>query len=459
MDGVSLHFSNQAMQLNTLTAISPVDGRYRRQVEKLAPYFSEFGLIRYRIRIEVEYFIALCELPLPQLEGFDKAIYADLRALYLDFTETDALRIKEIESVTNHDVKAVEYFIKEKLKDKQLDSYLEFIHFGLTSQDVNNTSIPLSLKEAITDEILPTFDEVVVKLKALAEEWKHIPMLARTHGQPASPTRLGKEFGVFIERLEKQLTMIQAIPYAAKFGGATGNFNAHHVAYPDIDWVAFGNNFVNETLGLSRSQLTTQIEHYDMLAALMDTFKRLNTILIDLDRDVWTYVSMEYFKQKIKAGEVGSSAMPHKVNPIDFENSEGNLGIANAVFEHLSAKLPISRLQRDLTDSTVLRNLGVPLGHTIIGWKALLRGLGKLDLNETAFYADLDNNWAVVAEAIQTILRREAYPQPYEALKALTRKNEKITSNTIAEFIDCLEVSEAIKEELRAISPFSYTGV
>ncbi|WP_028524611.1 adenylosuccinate lyase [Runella limosa] len=447
------------MQLNTLTAISPVDGRYRRQVEKLAPYFSEFGLIRYRIRIEVEYFIALCELPLPQLEGFDKTIYTDLRALYLDFTEADALRIKEIESVTNHDVKAVEYFIKEKLKDKQLDSYLEFIHFGLTSQDVNNTSIPLSLKEAITDEILPTFEEVVVKLKALAEEWKHIPMLARTHGQPASPTRLGKEFGVFIERLEKQLLMIQAIPYAAKFGGATGNFNAHHVAYPDIDWVAFGNTFVNETLGLSRSQLTTQIEHYDMLAALMDTFKRLNTILIDLDRDVWTYVSMEYFKQKIKAGEVGSSAMPHKVNPIDFENSEGNLGIANAVFEHLSAKLPISRLQRDLTDSTVLRNLGVPLGHTIIGLKALLRGLGKLELNETAFYADLDNNWAVVAEAIQTILRREAYPQPYEALKALTRKNEKITSNTIAEFIDCLEVSEAIKEELRAISPFSYTGV
>ena len=447
------------MQLNTLTAISPVDGRYRRQVEKLAPYFSEFGLIRYRIRIEVEYFIALCKLPLPQLEGFDQSIYTDLRALYLDFTETDALRIKEIESVTNHDVKAVEYFIKEKLKDKQLDSYLEFIHFGLTSQDVNNTSIPLSLKEAITDEIIPTFEEVITKLKALAEEWKHIPMLARTHGQPASPTRLGKEFGVFIERLEKQLAMIQAIPYAAKFGGATGNFNAHHVAYPEIDWVAFGNIFVNETLGLSRSQLTTQIEHYDMLAALMDTFKRLNTILIDLDRDVWTYVSMEYFKQKIKAGEVGSSAMPHKVNPIDFENSEGNLGIANAVFEHLSAKLPISRLQRDLTDSTVLRNLGVPLGHTIIGLKALLRGLGKLELNETAFYADLDNNWAVVAEAIQTILRREAYPQPYEALKALTRKNEKITSNTIAEFIDCLEVSEAIKEELRAISPFSYTGV
>lgn len=447
------------MQLNTLTAISPVDGRYRRQVEKLAPYFSEFGLIRYRILIEVEYFIALCELPLPQLKDFDKTLYTDLRALYGEFSEVDARMIKEIESVTNHDVKAVEYFIKEKLKNKQLESFLEFIHFGLTSQDVNNTSIPLSLKDALQAEIIPLFEEVITKLKALAEEWKHIPMLARTHGQPASPTRLGKELGVFVERLEKQLLMLKVVPFAAKFGGATGNFNAHHVAYPDIDWVAFGNQFVNETLGLSRSQLTTQIEHYDMLAALMDTFKRLNTILIDLDRDVWTYVSMEYFKQKIKAGEVGSSAMPHKVNPIDFENSEGNLGIANAVFEHLAAKLPISRLQRDLTDSTVLRNLGVPLGHTVIGLKALLRGLGKLELNEQAFYADLDNNWAVVAEAIQTILRREAYPQPYEALKALTRKNEKITSNTIAEFIDNLDVSDSIKEELRAISPFSYTGV
>lgn len=447
------------MQLNSLTAISPIDGRYRRQVEKLAPYFSEFGLIRYRILIEVEYFIALCELPLPQLKDFDKALYADLRALYGQFSEDDALMIKEIESVTNHDVKAVEYFIKEKLKDKHLEQFLEFIHFGLTSQDINNTSIPLSLKDALKDAIIPIFEEVITKLKALAEEWKHIPMLARTHGQPASPTRLGKEFGVFVERLEKQLDMLKTVPFAAKFGGATGNFNAHHVAYPDIDWVAFGNHFVNDLLGLSRSQLTTQIEHYDMLAALMDTFKRLNTILIDLDRDIWTYVSMEYFKQKIKAGEIGSSAMPHKVNPIDFENSEGNLGIANAIFEHLSAKLPISRLQRDLTDSTVLRNLGVPLAHTVIALKALMRGLGKLELNERAFYADLENNWAVVAEAIQTVLRREAYPQPYEALKNLTRKNEKITANAIAEFIDSLDVSDEIKEELRAISPFSYTGV
>ena len=456
---VSLCFRTQAMQLNSLTAISPVDGRYRRQVEKLAPYFSEFGLIRYRILIEVEYFIALCELPLPQLKDFDKTLYADLRALYGEFSEKDAQMIKEIESVTNHDVKAVEYFIKEKLKDKNLGEFLEFIHFGLTSQDINNTSIPLSLKDALKAEIVPMFEEVLAKLKALAEEWKHIPMLARTHGQPASPTRLGKEFGVFTERLEKQLDMLKAVPFAAKFGGATGNFNAHHVAYPDIDWVAFGNHFVNDLLGLSRSQLTTQIEHYDMMAALMDTFKRLNTILIDLDRDIWTYVSMEYFKQKIKAGEIGSSAMPHKVNPIDFENSEGNLGIANAIFEHLSAKLPISRLQRDLTDSTVLRNLGVPLAHTVIALKALMRGLGKLELNERAFYADLENNWAVVAEAIQTVLRREAYPQPYEALKNLTRKNEKITANAIAEFIDTLEVSDAIKEELRAISPFSYTGV
>jgi len=447
------------MLLNSLTAISPVDGRYRRQVENLAPYFSEFGLIRYRILIEVEYFIALCELPLPQLVGFDKTIYAELRSLYGAFTEADALRIKEIEAVTNHDVKAVEYFIKEKLKDKQLDAFLEFIHFGLTSQDVNNTSIPLSLKDALKAEIIPAFEEIITKLKALAEAWKLIPMLARTHGQPASPTRLGKEIGVFVERLEKQLEMLKVVPFAAKFGGATGNFNAHHVAYPDVDWVAFSNQFVNEHLGLSRSQLTTQIEHYDMIAALMDTFKRLNTILIDLDRDIWTYVSIEYFKQKIKPGEVGSSAMPHKVNPIDFENSEGNLGIANAIFEHLAAKLPISRLQRDLTDSTVLRNLGVPLAHTIIGLKALMRGLNKLELNERAFYADLENNWAVVAEAIQTILRREAYPQPYEALKALTRKNEKITANTIAEFIDDLAVSDAIKDELRAISPFSYTGV
>jgi adenylosuccinate lyase len=447
------------MQLNTLTAISPVDGRYRRQVEKIAPYFSEFGLIRYRILIEVEYFIGLCELPLPQLDGFDKSLYSDLRNLYQNFAEADALRIKEIESVTNHDVKAVEYFIKERLKDKQLDAFLEFIHFGLTSQDINNTAIPLSLKDALQTEIIPTIEETIGVLSTLAEAWKDIPMLARTHGQPASPTRLGKEFGVFVERLEKQLEMLKSVPFAAKFGGATGNFNAHHVAYPAFDWVAFGNQFVNETLGLSRSQLTTQIEHYDMMAALMDATKRLNTILIDLDRDVWTYVSMEYFKQKIKAGEVGSSAMPHKVNPIDFENSEGNLGIANAVLEHLSAKLPISRLQRDLTDSTVLRNLGVPFAHTLIGLKALLRGLSKLQLNAAAIQADLANNWAVVAEAIQTVLRRESYPQPYEALKALTRKNEKITAEAISEFIETLSVSDAIKTELKAISPFNYVGV
>jgi adenylosuccinate lyase len=447
------------MQLNSLTAISPVDGRYRRQTEALAPYFSEFGLIRYRILIEVEYFISLCELPLPQLASFDKVHYDSLRNLYENLTETDALRVKAIEAVTNHDVKAVEYFIKEQLKDKQLDEFLEFIHFGLTSQDVNNTSIPLSLKDALTNEVIPTYQTVIDTLKKLAHDWKDIAMLARTHGQPASPTRLGKEILVFVERLDKQLNMLKAVPFAAKFGGATGNFNAHHVAYPNINWVAFGNRFVNDTLGLSRSQFTTQIEHYDMMAATMDTLKRLNTILIDLDRDVWTYISMNYFKQRIKAGEVGSSAMPHKVNPIDFENSEGNLGFANAIFEHLSAKLPISRLQRDLTDSTVLRNLGVPLAHTVIALKSLLRGLGKLELNETAFADDLENNWAVVAEAVQTVLRREAYPQPYEALKALTRKNEKITARSIAEFIDGLAVSESIKAELRAISPFNYVGV
>jgi adenylosuccinate lyase len=447
------------MQLNSLTAISPVDGRYRRQAEALAPYFSEFGLIRYRILIEVEYFISLCELPLPQLANFDKMHYDSLRNLYKNLTETDALRVKEIEAVTNHDVKAVEYFIKEQLKDKQLDDFLEFIHFGLTSQDVNNTSIPLSLKDALTNEVIPAYQTVIDTLKKLSDDWKGIAMLARTHGQPASPTRLGKELMVFVERLEKQLQMLNVVPFAAKFGGATGNFNAHHVAYPDIDWVAFGNQFVNGTLGLSRSQFTTQIEHYDMMAATMDTFKRLNTILIDLDRDVWTYISMNYFKQRIKDGEVGSSAMPHKVNPIDFENSEGNLGFANAIFEHLSAKLPISRLQRDLTDSTVLRNLGVPLAHTLIALKSLLRGLGKLELNEAAFAEDLENNWAVVAEAIQTVLRREAYPQPYEALKALTRKNEKITAKSIGQFIDSLVVDESIKVELRAISPFNYVGI
>ena len=447
------------MKLNSLTAISPIDGRYRKQVEPLAPYFSEFGLIRYRIKIEVEYFIALCELPLPQLKGFDKSLYGQLRGLYQNFDEADALRIKAIEATTNHDVKAVEYFIKEKLEDQQLGAFLEFIHFGLTSQDINNTCIPLLLKEALHEQIVPMYSRVTDHLKLLADQWKHVSMLARTHGQPASPTRLGKEFAVYVERIEKQLAMLQQVPFAAKFGGATGNFNAHHVAYPTTNWVDFGNYFVNHVLGLSRSQFTTQIEHYDMMAATMDTLKRLNTILIDFDRDLWTYISMEYFKQKIKAGEVGSSAMPHKVNPIDFENSEGNLGMANAIFEHLSAKLPISRLQRDLTDSTVLRNLGVPLAHTMVGLRALLRGLEKLELNEAALRADLENNWAVVAEAIQTVLRREAYPQPYEALKALTRKNQKITAATIADFIEGLAVNESVKIELRAITPFNYVGV
>lgn len=447
------------MNFNSLSAISPIDGRYRRQVENLAPYFSEFGLIRYRILIEVEYFIALCELPLPQLASFDKAFYDDLRKIYQAFSEQDALRIKEIEAVTNHDVKAVEYFIKEKLKDKEMGQYLEFIHFGLTSQDINNTSIPLLLKDAIANEIRPSFEKLIIKLKDLAQQWDKIPMLARTHGQPASPTRLGKEIAVYVERLQKQLDLLKSIPFAAKFGGATGNFNAHHVAYPAIDWVSFGNSFVNENLGLSRSQFTTQIEHYDMMAAVCDAFKRLNTIMIDLDRDFWTYISQEYFKQKIKEGEVGSSAMPHKVNPIDFENSEGNLGIANALFEHLAAKLPVSRLQRDLTDSTVLRNIGVPFAHTAIAINALQRGLSKLELNVAALEKDLENNWAVVAEAIQTVLRREAYPQPYEALKALTRKNEKITQNSIHEFIDNLDVSAEIKAELKLISPFNYVGI
>jgi adenylosuccinate lyase len=446
------------MELATLTAITPVDGRYRRQVTALAPYFSEFGLIRYRIRIEIEYFIALCEWPLPQLADVDPTLFPTLRNLYENFSEADALRIKEIEATTNHDVKAVEYFIKEKLQSLPIAEKLEFIHFGLTSQDVNNTAIPLLLDEALTNEIVPTYREVYMKLQQLAERWKDIPMLARTHGQPASPTRLGKELMVFVERLEKQLTMLEVIPPAAKFGGATGNFNAHHVAYPNIDWRQFGDQFV-QGLGLVRSQFTTQIEHYDMLAATLDAFKRLNNILIDLDRDIWTYVSMNYFKQKLKAGEVGSSAMPHKVNPIDFENSEGNLGIANALLEHLSAKLPISRLQRDLTDSTVLRNLGTPFAHAVIALKATLKGLDKLELNEAALRADLEDNWAVVAEALQTILRREGYPQPYEALKALTRTNEKITANSIRQFIDELDVSEAVKAELRAVTPFGYTGV
>ena len=446
------------MELSALTAITPVDGRYRRQVINLAPYFSEFGLIRYRVRIEIEYFIALCEWPVPQLADVDTALFPALRGLYKNFTEADALRVKAIEATTNHDVKAVEYFIKEKLNALPIADKLEFIHFGLTSQDINNTAIPLLLDEALDAEIVPQYRAVYVKLQQLAERWKAIPMLARTHGQPASPTRLGKELMVFVERIEKQLHMLADIPSAAKFGGATGNFNAHVVAYPDIDWKQFGNQFV-ESLGLVRSQFTTQIEHYDMMAATLDAFKRLNTILIDLDRDLWTYVSMNYFKQTLKEGEVGSSAMPHKVNPIDFENSEGNLGIANALFEHLSAKLPISRLQRDLTDSTVLRNLGIPFAHSIIALKSTLKGLEKLELNETALRADLEDNWAVVAEALQTILRREGYPKPYEALKALTRTNEKITADSIRQFIGELNVSEAIKTELRAVTPFNYTGI
>ncbi|MGF7216923.1 adenylosuccinate lyase [Spirosoma lacussanchae] len=446
------------MDLSALTAISPVDGRYRRQVESLAPYFSEFGLIRYRIRIEVEYFIALCEWPVPQLSAVNATHFQALRALYEQFTEADAQRIKDIEKTTNHDVKAVEYFIKEKLKGSPVEPYLEFIHFGLTSQDVNNTAIPLSLSEAMDAEITPLYRQVYMRLQQLADQWAHIPMLARTHGQPASPTRLGKELSVFVERIEKQLLLLAAIPTAAKFGGATGNFNAHAVAYPNENWKEFGDSFV-KSLGMVRSQFTTQIEHYDMLAATLDAYKRLNTILIDLDRDIWTYVSMNYFKQKLKEGEVGSSAMPHKVNPIDFENSEGNLGIANALLEHLSAKLPISRLQRDLTDSTVLRSLGVPFAHSVIALKSLLKGLDKLELNEAALQADLDDNWAVVAEGIQTVLRREGYPQPYEALKALTRTNEKITKQTIWQFIDELDVSESVKNELRAITPFQYTGL
>ncbi|RED45919.1 adenylosuccinate lyase [Seonamhaeicola aphaedonensis] len=447
------------MSLSVLNAISPIDGRYRSKASELASFFSEEALIKYRVLIEIEYFIALCELPLPQLSDVDHNIFDDLRAIYKEFSAEDALAIKKIESVTNHDVKAVEYFIKEKFDTLGLSKHKEFIHFGLTSQDINNTAIPLSIKEAMNEVYVPEYFTVLQKLKELVEEWKDVPMLARTHGQPASPSRLGKELAVFVTRLEEQFNLLNDIPSAAKFGGATGNFNAHHVAYPDIDWKAFGKTFVQEKLGLHHSFPTTQIEHYDHMAALFDCLKRINTILIDLDRDVWTYVSMDYFKQKIKKGEVGSSAMPHKVNPIDFENSEGNLGIANAIFEHLSAKLPISRLQRDLTDSTVLRNVGVPFGHTIIGFKATLKGLNKLLLNETKFAQDLENNWAVVAEAIQTILRREGYPNPYEALKGLTRTNEAINKNSISNFIDTLEVSNTIKDELKRITPSNYTGV
>jgi len=447
------------MSLSVLNAISPIDGRYRNKIEVLGNYFSEEALIKYRVLVEIEYFIALCEIPLPQLKAVDSSSFEDLRAIYKNFSTEDALAIKKIESVTNHDVKAVEYFIKEQFDALGLSEFKEFIHFGLTSQDINNTAIPLSIKEAMNAVYVPRYFELVKRLEELSNDWAAIPMLARTHGQPASPTRLGKEIEVFVVRLKEQFNLLNDIPSAAKFGGATGNFNAHKVAYPNIDWKAFGGTFVQEKLGLQHSFPTTQIEHYDHMAALFDGLKRINTIIVDLDRDIWTYVSMDYFKQKIKAGEVGSSAMPHKVNPIDFENSEGNLGIANAIFEHLSAKLPISRLQRDLTDSTVLRNVGVPFGHTLIGFQSTLKGLNKLLLNEPKFAQDLENNWAVVAEAIQTILRREAYPNPYEALKGLTRTNEAITQSSISNFIDTLEVSDVIKAELKAISPSNYTGI
>jgi adenylosuccinate lyase len=447
------------MNLTTLSAISPIDGRYRNKTLTLAPYFSEWALIKYRVHVEVEYFIALCELPLPQLSKVDASLFPKMRALVSDFNEEDALVIKNIERTTNHDVKAVEYFLKQKFDDLGIGDQKEFIHFGLTSQDINNTATPLLLKDATEKVYLPFLKEIKSIIAKYAEDWKDIPMLAKTHGQPASPTRLGKEIAVFEARLDEQLKLEASIPFAAKFGGATGNFNAHHVAYPNIDWRAFGHNFCEKYLGLKRSEPTTQIEHYDHLAARFDSFKRLNTILLDLCKDVWQYISMNYFKQKIAKDEVGSSAMPHKVNPIDFENAEGNLGIANAIFEHLSAKLPISRLQRDLTDSTVLRNIGVPLAHGIISFESLKKGLGKLELNPSAIEHDLNENWAVVAEAIQTVLRREAYPSPYEALKALTRKNEKITQNTISDFIDGLEVEEKIKNELKDITPFNYTGI
>ena len=442
-----------------LKAISPIDGRYADKTTSLVPIFSEMALIRYRVQVEVEYFIALCELPLPQLAAFPKEKYTDLRKLYQNFTEEEALKVKEIEQTTNHDVKAVEYFIKEAFDYLQLQPYKEFIHFGLTSQDINNTAIPLSIKEAVQQVYLPALEQLLSKLRSLVVQWKEVPLLARTHGQPASPTRLGKEFEVFVVRMEQQLQTLIAVPYAAKFGGATGNYNAHKVAYPNIDWKSFGTRFVEEILVLYHSFPTTQIEHYDYLAALFDALKRINTILIDLNRDIWTYISMDYFKQQIKAGEVGSSAMPHKVNPIDFENSEGNLGIANALLEHLSAKLPISRLQRDLTDSTVLRNVGVPFGHILIALQSTLKGLNKLLLNEDKIRQDLQDHWAVVAEAIQTILRREGYPNPYEALKALTRTNTTITAETISNFIDTLEVSEDVKAELKVITPENYTGV
>lgn len=447
------------MILNPLTAISPIDGRYAGQTETLRGYFSEMALMQYRVRVEIEYFVALCELPLPELASFDKKLFPSLREIYQNFCEADAERIKEIERTTNHDVKAVEYFIKEKFDGLEISAAKEFIHFGLTSQDVNNTATPLCLQEALREVYRPLLVEIIEALGTMAREWSGISMLAKTHGQPASPTVLGKEIMVFVERLERQLAQLDALKTPAKFGGATGNFNAHHVAYPEIDWVAFANKFVGEKLCLERSQYTTQIEHYDNLAAIFDTLKRINTILVDLSRDVWQYISMEYFKQKIKAGEVGSSAMPHKVNPIDFENAEGNLGLANALFEHLSAKLPISRLQRDLTDSTVLRNVGVPLAHNLIALKSLKKGFSKLILNVEKIDEDLENNWAVVAEGIQTVLRRENYPNPYEALKELTRTNTKMTGEIVANFIEGLEIGAEVKAELKKITPFSYTGV
>ena len=448
------------MKLDELTAISPIDGRYRGKTASLAAYFSEYALIRYRVRVEIEYFITLCELPLPQLAAFDHNLFERLRNIYRDFTEESASRVKEIEKTTNHDVKAVEYFIKEEFdKIGGLDSFKEFIHFGLTSQDINNTSVPLSLKEALENVFYPQVEELISQLQQYADDWKNVPMLAKTHGQPASPTRLGKEVMVYVYRLTEQLNALKACKFTAKFGGATGNFNAHHVAYPSYDWRAFGNKFVSEKLGLEREQWTTQISNYDYLGAIFDGIRRINTIIIDLDRDFWMYISMEYFKQKIKAGEVGSSAMPHKVNPIDYENSEGNLGIANAILQFLAQKLPVSRLQRDLTDSTVLRNIGVPVGHSVIAIQSTLKGLRKLILNEAKVAEDLDNTWAVVAEAIQTILRREAYPHPYEALKALTRTNTAMTEETIHEFIQGLNVSDAVKAELMEITPHNYTGI
>lgn len=447
------------MNLNNLTAISPIDGRYRGKTEELSSYFSEFALIKYRVYVEVEYFIALCNIPLEQLKDIDKSKFDAIRQIYLDFTLEDASRIKTIENTTNHDVKAVEYFLKEKFDGLKLDRFKEFIHFGLTSQDINNTAFPLMMRDSLNEVYSQELAQVIERLKVKSNEWLNIPMLARTHGQPASPTSLGKEIRVFVERLQAQLCQLKAIPNSAKFGGATGNFNAHHVAFPKVDWVAFANDFVNNTLGLNRSQTTTQIEHYDNLAAQLDCLKRINTILIDFSRDIWTYISMEYFKQKIKAGEVGSSAMPHKVNPIDFENAEGNLGIANAIFEHLSAKLPVSRLQRDLTDSTVMRNLGVPMSHTILSFRSLIKGIDKLLLNEDAINADLERNWSVVAEAIQTVLRSVGYPNPYEALKDLTRTNKQLTQEDLIRFVNALEVSQEVKERLSAITPFTYKGI